>query len=71
MNVPVVSYSLQHLVLSVYIVLILFFKFIFGCAGSLLLHIGFFLVAERGGYFLVVVPRLLIAVASLVVEHGL
>ena len=44
--------------------------FIFGCAGSSLLH-GLSLVAESRGYSLVVVCRLLIAVASLVLEHGL
>ena len=32
---------------------------------------GLFLVAASGGYSVVVVCRLLIAVASLVAEHGL
>ena len=32
---------------------------------------GLSLVAVSRGYFLVVVPRLLIAVASLIAEHGL
>ena len=51
-----------------------FFKqdclFIFGCAGSLLVR-GLSLVAASGGYSLTVVRGLLIAVASLVAEHGL
>ena len=42
----------------------------FGCARSSLLH-GLCLVAASGGYSLVVVLRLLISVASLIVEHGL
>ena len=46
-----------------------FYLFIVGCAGSLLVH-RFSLVVASRGYFLVGV-RLLIAVASLVVEHGL
>ena len=41
------------------------------CAGSSLLHAGFSPVAASGGYSLVAVHRLLIAVASLVVEHRL
>ena len=41
-----------------------------GCAGSLLLH-RFALVAVSGAQSLVVVPGLLIAVASLIVVHGL
>ena len=45
--------------------------FIFGCTGSLLLHLGFSLIAVLGGYPPVAVLRLLIAVASLVAEHGL
>ena len=47
----------------------LFFHF-FGCAGSLLLQAGFSLVAASRGYSLVKVCRLLIAVASLVLEYG-
>ena len=49
-----------------------FFKgifLIFGCAGSLLPH-GLFSI-ENGGYSLVVVRRLLIAMVSLVAQHGL
>ena len=41
---------------------------IFGCAGSSLLT-GFSLVATSGGYSLVAMHGLLIAVASLIVEH--
>ena len=44
--------------------------FIFGCAGSLLLW-GFYIVAMNGGYSRVSVCGLLIAVASLVADHGL
>ena len=45
----------------------LFRSFIFGCVGSPLLHVDFSLVAV----VFVVVLGLPIAVASLVVEHGL
>ena len=48
----------------------LFYLFIFGCAGSLLLH-GLSLAAVRRGYSLVVMCGLLVALASLVVGHGL
>ena len=41
------------------------------CAGFSLLHVGFSVVAESRGSSLVAVHRLLIAVASLVAEHGL
>ena len=44
--------------------------FIFGCAGSLLLH-GLSLAVAGQGYSLVVVCGLLIVVASIVVEHRL
>ena len=47
----------------------LFYLFIFGCVGSLLLRMGFLQLGERGLLF-IAVRRLLIAVASLVVEHG-
>ena len=50
--------------------IILFLIFIFGCAGSSLLH-GLSLVAVSGGCSLVAVRELLIAVASLVAEDGL
>ena len=43
------------------------YLFVFGCAGPSLLH----LAAEREGYTVVVVCGLLIAVVSLIVEHGL
>ena len=52
-----------------YIILFIFF-FIFGCVGSLLLHVGCLVAASRG-YSLAVVYRLLIAGASLIAEHGL
>ena len=42
----------------------------FGCAGSLLLH-GLFSGCGKRGLLFVVVRRLLIVVASLVVEHRL
>ena len=45
--------------------------FIFGCAGSVLLCVGFSLVAVSTGYSLVGVCRLLIAVASPIVVHRL
>ena len=50
--------------------LIFIYLYIFGCAGSSLLC-RFSLVEESWGYFLVAVLGLLIAVASLVAEHGL
>ena len=50
---------------------IFIYSFMFGCAGSSLLHLGFSLVVASEGYSLVVVCGLLIAMASLVVEHGL
>ena len=43
----------------------------FGCPGSLLLHVGFSLVVASRGYSLVTVYGLLLAVASLVAEHRL
>ena len=45
--------------------------FIFGCIGSSLLSAGFLSSCSERGLLFVVVPGLLIAVASLVVEHGL
>ena len=46
--------------------------FIFGCAGSLLLGKGFFLVkATIWGLLFVSVRGPLVEVASLIVEHGL
>ena len=45
--------------------------FLFGCAGSSLLHAGFSLVAVSRGYTVVVVHRLLVAAASFVAEHRL
>ena len=40
------------------------YLFIFGCAGLLLLHVGFSLVAVSRGYSVVAVDGLLFAVAS-------
>ena len=48
-----------------------FYFLICGCSGSSLLSAGFSLVAASGGPSLVAVCRFLIAVAFLVVEHGL
>ena len=50
--------------------LCLFFFFFSGCAGSSCCE-GFSLIAASAGYSLVAVYRLLIAVTSLVAEHGL
>ena len=52
------------------------YLFIFGCAGSLLLHMGFLYCGERGLFFaerklLFVVQGLLITTASHIAEHGL
>ena len=46
------------------------YLFIYGCVGSPLLRAGFLSCGERGLLF-VVVRGLLIAVASLVADHGL
>ena len=57
--------------LQIFIYLFLnLFIFIFGCVGSSLLRWAFSSCSERGLLF-VAVRRLLIAVASLVAEHGL
>ena len=65
--------------ICIILTLTLFFKdlFIYGCVGYFL-ELGFFvsvqglsLVAATGGYSLGVVHGLLIAMASLVAEHGL
>ena len=47
------------------------FKFIFVCVGSLLLRAGLLLVTASGGCSSLRCVGLLIAVASLVAEHGL
>ena len=49
---------------------VLFYVFIFGCFGSLLLCVAFSSCGEWGLLF-IAVRGLLIAVASLVAEHGL
>ena len=65
------SLSLYAVTISLLIVLFLkIYLFIFGCAGSLLLQ-GLSLVAASGSCSLAVVHRLLIALASVVVEYGL
>ena len=47
------------------------YLFTFGCTGSLLLHGGLLQLQQvEGGYSLVVVCGLLIAVSSLIAEHG-
>ena len=54
--------------------MVFFFKLhslTFDCSGSSLLCIGFLQLWQMGGYSLVAVLGLLIALASLVVEHGL
>ena len=43
--------------------------FIYGCTGSLLLHMGFLLIVVSRGYSLVAVHEFLIAEASLVEKH--
>ena len=52
------------------IIFLLIYLFIFGCVESQLLHAGF-LQLWRAGLLFIAVHRLLIVVASLVVEHGL
>ena len=47
------------------------YSFIFGCVGSSLLRTGFSLVVASRDYSSLRCARLLIAVASLVAEHGL
>ena len=49
----------------------IFFFFIYLTTLGLCCYIDFSLVAENGGYSLVAMLGLLIAVASLVAEHGL
>jgi len=64
------SFLIRKLVIDFFNI-IFKYLFIFGCSGSLLLREGFLLVAMRGAFSLVVVCGLLIAVASLVADHGL
>ena len=65
--------SLSPYAVTISLLIVLFLKiylFIFGCAGSLLLQ-GLSLVTASGSCSLAVVHRLLIALASVVVEYGL
>ena len=63
--------SLVSLRVNAFLFLInLFILFIYGCIGSLLLHVGF-LQLQQAGATLLAVCGLLTAVASLVEEHGL
>ena len=55
---------------NLFILFLLYFLFIFGCIGSLLLRVGFPYLG-RGGILFIAVCRLLIMGASLVAEHGL
>ena len=48
-----------------------FFKFIYGCVGSSLLHEGFLSSCGERGLLFIAVRELLIVVASLVAEHTL
>ena len=54
----------------IFVCVLFFFIFIFSCTGSALLHLSFLQLQERGLLFAVVL-RLLIAVASRVMEHRL
>ena len=49
----------------------IYIYFFFGCAGSVLPHRLFSGCGEQGGHSLVVMCGLLIAMASLVIEHRL
>ena len=70
-----VGLRVQHLRIDItpnnFLNLFKLFILLFDCGGSSLLHAGFLYSQWVGGYSLVVVHRLLIAVASLVTEHGL
>ena len=63
--------SLEKCLFRPFALFFFFFFLIFGCVGSSLLHVGFSLVAASGGHPPLRCAGLLIAVASLVVEHGL
>ena len=66
------SVSIEVIIYPVNILNIDIYLFIyFGCVGSLLLCAGFLSSCGERGLLFVVVRGLLIAVASLVVEHGL
>ena len=61
---------MEELEFELFFLHVYFYSFIFGCAGSSLLH-GLSLVVVSRGYSLVAVCGLLTALASLVAEHGL
>ena len=61
---------MEELEFELFFLHVYFYLFIFGCAGSSLLH-GLSLVVVSRGYSLVAVCGLLTALASLVAEHGL
>ena len=63
-------YNSLHLLVPNSLNSCLFIYFIFGCVGSSLLHMAFSSCSEQG-LFLVEVHRLLVVMASFVVEHGL
>ena len=70
MQLPLLMSSLTVVILF----LIIFFKrnsFVLGCAEFSVLHTRFCLVGLRGGYSLLGVCRLVIAVAFLGAQHGL
>ena len=68
--IPLLTNGVEHLFMCL-LVICVYIYFIFGCVGSLLLRVGFFSSCGEEGLLFVAVRRLLIAVASLVAEHGL
>ena len=54
-----------------FLIILTFYLLTFICTGSSLLHVGFLELQRTGGYFLVLVIALLLAVASLVLERRL
>ena len=65
-----IFFGLKSVQIFAYIYLLLKICIIFGCA-SFRHSVGFSLAVGSGGYSLVVVCELRIAVASFVMEHGL
>ena len=70
MEVPLVGMTDKSLTIGDLFIYLFIYLFIFGCVGSSLLHTAFSSCREQGLLFFAV-HRLLVAVASLVVEHGL